>query len=459
MEKTILVVDDELNIRKFIKMAYAAKGHDVYVAASAEEAFKVLDNHEITIMITDMRLPKMNGLELIKKVRERKKFPYMVMMTAYSEVDLAVDAMKAGAYDFLAKPFKIEELRAITDRIFKILNVMNESNVEKTQIKKIAYQDMIGRSEHMRTIFSLIEKVAPKLATVMITGESGTGKELVARAIHEKSKRKNKHFIGINCTAITESLLESELFGFEKGAFTDAKSQKPGLFELADGGTLFFDEIGDMPLNLQAKLLRVIQEKTFRRIGGQKDISVDVRFISATHQNLEKRIEEKKFREDLYFRLNVFPISLPPLRERGEDILLLAHSFLHEFSKDSETKPKKLSPNAEDSLLKYQWRGNIRELKNVIERTVIIEESDIINVSSLPDFIRHIELLPTKTTLPFKTAKQKLIEEFEVKYLTDLLSKNKGNVSASAKEANLDRSAFQRLMRKYKILSTNFRME
>ena len=465
MKKTLLIVDDEINIRKFIKMSYASKGYDVYTAGSAEEALKVMENHPITILITDMRLPKMSGLELITKVREFSDSPYMIMMTAFGDVDLAVDVMKAGAYDFITKPFKIKELEKITDRIFRLLDKMDGKDAFNAQLKKISFNGMIGQSAEIRRVYKLIEKVAQTNSTVLLAGESGTGKDLAAKAIHDLSDRVENPFIAINCTAIAETMLEAELFGFEKGAFTDAKDQKKGLFELADGGTIFFDEIGDMPINLQAKLLRVLQDKTFRRIGGQKDISVDVRIVSATHQNLEKNIEEGLFREDLFYRLNVFPIEIPPLRDRGEDILLLSSVFIKEYSYEFNVQDKTLDPDVESLFLSYKWRGNIRELKNIIERIMIIEETNTISIQSLPKHILNSspELPPKKedTTainLPFKSAKSDIVNTFEVNYLTKMLIKTKGNVSEAAKLANLDRGAFQRLLRKHKIKSEDFRV-
>ena len=312
-------------------------------------------------------------------------------------------------------------------------------------------------------MYKLIEKVAPTSSTVLLTGESGTGKELAARAVHELSSRKNEPFIAINCTAIAETMLEAELFGFEKGAFTDAKEQKKGLFELADGGTIFFDEIGDMPLNLQAKLLRVLQEKTLRRIGGQQDISVDVRIVSATHQHLEERIEQKLFREDLYYRLNVFPIELPALRDRKSDILLMSSAFIKEYAYEFGVKEKTFSEDVEHAFTEYKWRGNIRELKNTIERLMIIVEEDTIPFSALPKHItKHVSHVPQHTEKPlspFKSAKTEIVNQFEIEYLSTLLAKTKGNVTEAAKHANLDRGAFQRLLRKHDIKSDNFRIK
>lgn len=467
MKKTLLIVDDEINIRKFIKMSYASKGYDVYVAGSAEEALKVLENHSITILVTDMRLPKMTGLELISNVKTMPNSPYMVMMTAFGDVDLAVDVMKAGAYDFLTKPFKIKDLEKITNRIFSLLDAIDGKDAFKAQLKKLSFNNMVGQSAEIRRVYKLIEKVAGTNSTVLLAGESGTGKDLVAQAIHNLSKRSEQPFIAINCTAIAETMLEAELFGFEKGAFTDAKEQKKGLFELADGGTIFFDEIGDMPISFQAKLLRVLQDKTFRRVGGQSDLSVDVRVVSATHQHLEKNIDKGLFREDLFYRLNVFPIELPALRERGDDIMLLAQIFIKEYSFEFNVAEKNIDKDVELLFNNYPWRGNIRELKNIIERIMIIEESDSITLNSLP---KHLLKFNTKNDvnipkqnerdfrLPFKSAKLDLIDSFEIDYLSKMLIKTKGNVTEASKIANLDRGAFQRLLRKHRIKSEDFRL-
>ena len=457
MSKSILIVDDEVNIRKFLKMSFSNKAVDVYTASSAEEALKVIDNHVIDLIITDKRLPNLSGLDLIHEVKKNENSPYIVMMTAYSDVETAVEAMKTGAYDFLSKPFEIEDLDKICSDIFALIDLKNERDLLKSQVQNINQFEMIGKSKAMRNVSSLITKVAKTTSTVLLLGETGTGKEVAARSIHELSDRSENAFVAINCTAITESILESELFGYEKGAFTDAKQMKKGLFEIADQGTLFLDEIGDMPLSLQAKILRVLQEKTIRRIGGSKDIKVDVRIISATNKNLEKLVKDKLFREDLFFRINVFPIQLPALRDRDDDVILLVNSFIKHYSIEFGKHVQPLNQGVQRYFKEYNWPGNIRELKNTIERIIILLDHSEIKESDLPMFLQKNSTKKIKADLSFKQAKAELVNSFEENYLTSLLIKHNGNVTNSAIEANIDRSSFLRLCRKHHIQTNSFR--
>jgi two-component system, NtrC family, response regulator AtoC len=448
MSKSILIVDDEVNIRKFLKMSFSNKAVDVYTASSAEEALKIIDNHSIDLIITDKRLPNLSGIDLINEVKKNENSPYIVMMTAYSDVETAVEAMKSGAYDFLSKPFDIEELDKICSDVFALIDLKNERDLLKKQVQNITHFEMLGKSKVMEDTYSLISKVAPTNSTVLLQGETGTGKEVAARSIHQLSDRADKAFIAINCTAITESILESELFGNEKGAFTDAKQMKKGLFEIADQGTLFLDEIGDMPVSLQAKILRVLQEKTIRRLGGAKDIKVDVRIISATNKVLDKLVEEKLFREDLFFRINVFPITLPALRDRENDVVLLANAFIRHYSIEFGKSISPLNSEIQNFFLKYTWPGNIRELKNTIERILILLDHSEILEADLPMFLQKKEINTLKPNLSFKQGKAVVVDDFEQNYLTNLLIKHSGNVTKSAKEANIDRSSFLRLCKK-----------
>ena len=399
----------------------------------------------------------MNGIELLKEVRKQiENPPLSVMMTAYSDVDSAVDAMKAGAKDFISKPFDMEDLIAITKPHFDYVDLLNERDVLKAQLKKKTYLNIVGSSVPIKDVYQLISKVAKTNSTVLITGDTGTGKELVSRAIHAQSDRNQEPFIAINCTTISENILESELFGHEKGAFTDAKNTKKGLFEIADSGTILLDEIGDMPMQLQVKLLRVLQDKRFRRIGGHKDIQVDVRIISATHQNLEQKIADGSFREDLYFRLNVFPIHLPSLKERDDDVVLIAEAIIHELAEDFGREPKKISEEAKQAFLSYDWPGNIRELRNILERIMILEEDKTIKKSSLPHFFNTKSGLNISVET-FKKSKEKAVSEFEINYLINLLKQYKGNVTQASEAAQIDRTVFQRYLKKYKIQSSTYK--
>jgi len=375
----LLVVDDDQGMREFLEIMLSREGYRVTVAANAERALNLLKKEPFDLVITDLKMPKTDGIEFIRKAKEIAPEIMTILITAYASADTAVRAMKEGVYDYIEKGFDVEELKATVQEALSKKGLVKE---DVTFLKKAQdnhrFGTIIGKSKGMLKVYSLINKVADTNANVMILGESGTGKELVARAIHENSSRRDRPFVVINCGGIPDSLLESELFGYKKGAFTGAFVDKPGLFEVAQGGTIFLDEIAELPPILQVKLLRVVQEKTFRRIGGQEDIKVDVRIISATNQDLEKRVKEGSFREDLYFRLNVIPLFIPPLRERKEDIPLLAEFFIQKYSRELGKEPKSISTYALELLMNYHFPGNVRELENIIERSVILEQTNII---------------------------------------------------------------------------------
>jgi two-component system response regulator PilR (NtrC family) len=378
---SILVVDDELSMREFLEILLANEGYAVSCAESGEDACTILDGETFDLVITDIRMDNIDGLDVLRKVKELNPEIPVIIISAYATAETAVEAMKEGAYDYIPKPFEVEEFkRILRDAIRKKAPSRGE---EDRLTGGLHFGCLIGESPQMKKIYELILRVAETKTNILISGESGTGKELVARAIHEQSPRCEKPFVVINCAGIPETLIESELFGYKKGAFTGANTDKGGFFEAADGGTVFVDEIGELSPAIQVKLLRVIQEKTFTRIGETQERTVDVRFISATNKNLEQEVMDGTFREDLFFRLNVIEIQMPPLREREGDLSLLAHRFLEIYSRELGKDIKKVSAYAMDILGKYQFPGNIRELENIIERSVALETSNIVLPQSL----------------------------------------------------------------------------
>ena len=377
----ILVVDDELSMREFLEILLTKEGYAVSCAESGEDACTILDGEAFDLVITDIRMDNIDGLGVLRKVKEVNPETPVIMISAYATAETAIEAMKEGAYDYIPKPFEVEEFKKILrDAIHRKAASRGE---EDDLTGGLHFGCLIGDSPQMKKVYELIRRVAETKTNILISGESGTGKELVARAIHEQSPRYERPFVVINCAGIPETLIESELFGYRKGAFTGANTDKAGFFEAADGGTVFFDEIGELSPAIQVKLLRVIQEKTFTRIGETQERTVDVRFISATNKNLEQEVMDEKFREDLFFRLNVIEIPMPPLREREGDLPLLAHHFSGKYSKELGKNIKKVSTYAMDILGKYPFPGNIRELENIIERSVALETSNIVLPQSL----------------------------------------------------------------------------
>ncbi|MDY6951551.1 MAG: sigma-54 dependent transcriptional regulator, partial [Thermodesulfobacteriota bacterium] len=375
----ILVVDDDRGMREFLEIMLTQEGYRVKCASGGQEALSLCKKHEFDLVITDLKMPKVDGIDFLKGVKNISPETMVVLITAYASGESAVTAMQEGAYDYLEKNFDIEDLKGIVRDALDKKGIKKDDALFIQGVKDaVSFGRLIGKSDQMLKVYSLIKKVADTRANVLILGESGTGKELVAQAIHENSARKDKPFVVINCGGIPEHLLESELFGYMKGAFTGAYSDKPGLFEVAQGGTIFLDEIGELPPLLQVKLLRVIQEKAFRRVGGSKDITVDVRIIAATNQDLEKKVEDGSFREDLYYRLHVIPVNIPPLRERKEDIPVLTKHFIERYSREFSKEIKKISAYAMELLMGYRFPGNVRELENIIERSVALETSNIV---------------------------------------------------------------------------------
>jgi two-component system, NtrC family, response regulator PilR len=392
----ILVVDDEKSMREFLAIMLKKEGYEVLIAEGGEAALETIRREPIDLVVTDLRMPRMDGLALLKAAKEL--FPNLVILviTAFASTDTAVEAMKLGAYDYIEKPFKLDEIKLTVakaierKRLGDVTRALTEENLLlKRQLETRRRSDLIiGKSRRLLEIFETIGKIAESLSTVMVTGESGTGKELVAQAIHQQSNRRDRPFVSVNCGAIPEGLIESELFGHVKGAFTGAVANKLGLFATADGGTLFLDEITEVPQPLQVKLLRAIQEREIRRVGETRDVKVDVRLIAASNRDLEIAVRDGALREDLFYRLNVIPIHLPPLRERRDDIPLLVDHFIQKFSRELKKEVRRVSPEALALLEHYHWPGNIRELENVIERAVVLGTGDIIGFDAMPERLR-----------------------------------------------------------------------
>ncbi len=451
----ILVVDDEHLIRWSLEQNLKKQGYEVNTAGSGEDALRLLQEEAPDLVLLDVQLPGMNGMEVLERIKELDEEVIVIMVTALGVLETAVKAMRLGAYDYINKPFNLDELAIVIKKALETQELKREvAQLRSTQPKKFSIDGIVGESEDLQHVLNMIRKIAQSDAgTVLVQGESGTGKELVAKAIHYESARADKPFMAINCAAVPETLLESELLGHEKGAFTDAKTQKKGLFELAHGGTVFLDEIGDMPTGIQAKLLRVLEDRTFRRVGGTKDIQIDVRIISATNKDLLEAIEEKSFRNDLYYRLQVIPIFLPPLRERRKDILVLARSFIDSFNREFGKSVTGISPEAEKFLYEYDWPGNVRELRNVIERAIILENEEIMQLGHLPrELVSRAgssESGPLEFTLPPEGVN---IEDVERELIRQALDMAEGNQSKAAKKLHLGIDAFRYRMKKFKFL-------
>jgi DNA-binding NtrC family response regulator len=452
----ILVVDDEHLIRWSLEQSLKKQGYEVITAASGEDALRQIQEEAPAMMLLDVQLPGIDGLAVLERVKEIDSEIIVVMVTALGILETAIKAMRLGAYDYINKPFNLDELSIIVKKALETRQLRNEvARLRTTQESKFGINNIISSSRHMKQVLDMVRKVAKSDAsTVLIQGESGTGKELIARAIHMESARKGQPFMAINCAALPETLLESELMGHEKGAFTDAKSQKRGLFEMSDGGTIFLDEIGDMDMGMQAKLLRILEERTFRRVGGTKEIPVDVRIISATNQELLKKIEEKTFRNDLYYRLQVIPIYLPPLRERREDIMPLVEFFIRQYNKEFGKNVAGISKMAHTFLEEYDWPGNVRELRNIIERAIILENEEMLMLEHLPRELvsktGDISSGPMNLRIPPEGID---IEDVERELIRQSLEMADGNQSKAAKKLNLGIDAFRYRMKKFGFLT------
>jgi nitrogen regulation protein NR(I) len=461
-KKQILVVDDEANLRRVLAAQLSRDGYEVHTAPDGEAGLAVLREHHIDLVITDLRMPKMDGLELLRQaLRGDPQLP-VVILTAHGTVDNAVEALKTGAFDYITKPFDQAEVRTIVKKALRTRDLAEtEATREEPREGAGARFGIIGESEAILGIYTILERVANTPTTVLITGESGTGKELVARALHENSSRKERPFIKVNCAAIPKDLMESELFGYERGAFTGAVTSKPGRFELASGGTLFLDEIAEIPVEMQVKLLRVLQESEFERVGGIKTIRVDVRLVAATNRDLKREIATRTFREDLYYRLNVVPIALPALQERVSDIPLLGAHFVDKFNARLKKHVSGIEPDAMDRLISYAWPGNIRELENVLERAILFCDTQHVRVIDLPVEVREGVLESPRQAIPVQIGDAKdgiladglkeqvkaAMSRLERELIVRALDQTGGNVTHAARLLKISRKGLQLKMK------------
>ena len=454
----VLVVDDERTMQRALSTILKKQGHAVVTASNASEALACLEDGDIDVMLCDIQMPGLTGLELLVRIKQEHPEVEVVMMTAFGTVERAVQAVRQGAYDFLTKPFdNIDKVAIVVAKALERKKLLDRTRYLESQLEiRDRYEDIVGRSDAMQRVFKMIESVSYSTANVLIRGESGTGKELVAKALHYRSPRNERPFVVINCSALTETLLESELFGHIKGSFTGATANKKGLFEAAHTGTIFLDEIGDIPPATQVKLLRVLQEGELKRVGSHETIKVDVRVITATNVDLEAGMRQGTFREDLYYRLNVIGIQLPALRERVEDIPLLAHHFLKKYNRRMNKSIHGFSEDVMEIFHAYRWVGNVRELENCVERAVVLEHGDQISAEALPpnlrgnSYVRNAEAT-SYADLEFMKAKRLAVQAFERKYLKALMVKTDGNVSEASRIAGMDRSNFRRIIKKYDI--------
>lgn len=454
----ILVVDDEEIVGESCKRILEEEGYEVETALSGEEAFRKMKESPYDIVLTDLKMPGIDGMEVLKTIRKDYPDTIVIMITGFATVETAVESMKLGAFDYIPKPFTPDEVSIVVKKALDQKTLLLENIYLRQELQeKYGFHNIVGKSKKMQDIYRIIVKVAPTDSTVLIYGQSGTGKELIARAIHFNSPRRNKPFVPVDCAVLAENLLESELFGHVRGSFTGAVTTKPGLFEVADGGTVFLDEVGNISLAIQAKLLRVLQEKEFTPVGGTKAKKVDIRLISATNKDLEKMIKEGTFREDLYYRLNFVPIYLPPLKERQEDIPLLAVHFLKKFSEEMGKSIKGFTSEAMEKLMRYSWPGNVRELENVIGRTVVMIDEEMVRPEHLILQTQN-EKTESKILIPTtseelkeikKHIREKAVEEIEKAFILSALERNNWNVTKASEEVGMLRPNFQALMRKY----------
>lgn len=450
--KRVLVVDDEENIRLVLRTLLKRQGYQVESAESGEAAVALLESFGPDVVLTDVRMPKMGGLDLLATLKAKGHSATVIVMSAYGNVDQAIDAMKAGAYDYIQKPFKPDEVVLALRKAEERELLRRENLALRNEIRKEnKFEDILAKSAGMQAIFRTIQKIADFKTTVLITGESGVGKELVAKAIHSRGSRANHPFVAVNCGAIPENLLESELFGHKRGAFTDAVADRVGLFEEANGGTLFLDEIGELPLGLQVKLLRVLQEETLRRLGETRDVKVDVRIVAATHRDLMAETKSGRFREDLFYRLNVLPIPVPPLRERREDIALLTEHFMARNNSRLGTRARGLDSEARRLLHEYAWPGNVRELENTIERAMVLSEGDQIIAADLPERIREAQDPVQMQLASGELSVKKTMRVIEEILIRRALQKTKGNRTRAAELLEISHRALLYKIKDYHV--------
>jgi two-component system, NtrC family, response regulator len=463
----VLIVDDELNIRRVLAAMLKREGYEVTTAADGEQALAVLEKTPVHVVVTDLVMPRVGGLELLRRVSVDYPDVPVILITAHGSVDSAVAALKAGAFDYITKPFEQEELKKV------IAKAARAHDLERQNVHPGGGEGekppLVGQSPAMRAIYEMVARVADSPSTVLITGESGTGKELIAHALHRGSSRRDRPLIKVNCAAIPKDLVESELFGYERGAFTGAVGSKPGRFELADGGTLFLDEIGEIPVEIQVKLLRALQESEFERVGGIKTLHVDVRLIAATNRDLKQLIAEGRFREDLYYRLAVVPIALPPLRERKEDIPLLVDHFIEKYDRRLGKRVVGIEPESLQILMSYTWPGNIRELENLMERSVLFADGSLIEAASLPDSLREkggappvpiaavgpLGAIAAPSGASMKEIVRQAQAELEKELISRALAETGGNVTRAAKRLQISRKSLQVKMKELGLRGTD----
>ncbi len=449
MKAKVLIVDDDTSMCELLAEGLLQHGYEARWHASPHEALADLTEHPYDVVLTDINMRDMTGLELCQKATEAHPELPVIVITAFGSMETAVQAIRAGAYDFITKPFDIDVVAIAIERAVKHGVLTREvQRLQRAVDESRRYDELLGASPAMKEVYDLLERVGESESTVLVSGESGTGKELVARALHRRSKRSQGPFVAINCAAMPEQLLESELFGHTKGAFTDARIARPGLFVQAKGGTIFLDEIGDMPIGLQPKLLRALQERTVRPVGGDTETPIDVRVVAASNRDLETAIEERKFREDLYYRINVIHVELPPLRARGADVILLATHYLEHFAAQSQKDVRSLDPEAAEKLSSYAWPGNVRELANCMERAVALTRNESIAVADLPEKIRTYR---TSHVLVAATDPTELVpmEEVEKRYILRVLEAVGGNKTLAAQVLGLDRKTLYRKLDRY----------
>lgn len=459
-QQRILVVDDEMIVCESCQRILEEEGYDIDIALSGTEAFQKMKENPFDIVITDLKMPGIDGMEVLQTLRRDYPDVIVIMITGFSTVETAVEAMKQGAFDYIPKPFTPDEVTVVVKKALEKRSLLLENIYLRQELQvKYGFGNIAGKSKKMQEIYRIITKVAPTDSTVLIYGQSGTGKELIARAIHFNSLRRDKQFLPVDCAVLSENLLESELFGHIRGSFTGAVTTKPGLFEVADEGTVFLDEVGNISLSIQAKLLRVLQEREFTPVGGTKSKKVDIRLIAATNKDLEKMIKEETFREDLYYRINIVPISLPTLKERQEDIPLLAAHFLKKYSEEMGKTIKGFGPAAMEKLIKYPWPGNVRELENIVERGVVMCEEDMIGKEHLI-LPGQQEKEEAAIPIPFtseglkeikKQLREKAVEDIEKAFVINALERNHWNVTRASEEVGMLRPNFQALMRKHNL--------
>ena len=459
MKKRILIADDEEIVIRSCQRILSEDEYDIDTAENGLEAIEKVAANDYDMLILDIMMPKLTGMEVLQRVKETHPDIDVIMITGLNEIDTAVKAMKLGAFDYLPKPFDPDELEMVVTRAFERRQLLQENvNLKKEVSARYSFENIIGSSPPMQNVFRLVARCAPTNSTIMVRGESGTGKELIARAIHFNSLRKEHPFVTVDCASLSENLLESELFGHVKGSFTGAVSNKKGLLEAADGGTLFLDEIGNISMSTQAKLLRFIEEREFKAVGDTHTRSVNIRLITATNKDLEAMVGEGTFRDDLYYRINIFPIEIPPLRERRDDIPALAFHFLNQFSKEMDRTVKEFSAGAMNLLMNHDWPGNVRELENVVHRAVILASDEVIRQAHLVNILdmqplADMDVPRTSEELKNikKIARQKSVENVEKLFILGALKRNSWSVTAAAEETGMQRTNFQALMKKYDI--------